>query len=144
MAPLLTLRSSSLGDITFGDIARNRVVVAFVRVAVAAAAGALQQESLAGRHLDARGGRRLEFLRRADPHNEAGTASVFAACDAFGWKAGLVEAADDGRIFQKLIFALHGKPAAPLTRTAGVRHEVETRDATGKLGLENLNRRRMQ
>src|SRR6266567_6793743 len=87
-------------DIAFGQIAGKRGGVAVAWIAVAAAAGALQEEALAGRHLDPGRGLGLEFLLGAEPHHEARAGAGLAAGEAAGREAGLVEAADDGRAFQ--------------------------------------------
>src|SRR3954466_3525518 len=102
------------GHISFDYITRERRRVALARIAVAATAGALQQKAFARFHVDPRRRGRLEFIRRAEPHHETGTAAFFAASDAFRRKARLVEAADDSCILQQLVFALHGEAAAPL------------------------------
>src|SRR5262245_18206261 len=130
--------------IAFGDIAGNGGVVAPRRIAIAAAARALQEEALARAHLDAGGGRRLVFLTCAEPHHEAGALAILAPGAAFGREAGLVEAADHGRILEQLVFAPHGEPAAPPSGARGIGDEIEAGDAAGKLGFENLDRRGVQ
>src|SRR5215213_6366471 len=95
------------GDISFGNIAGYCCRITLVRVTVATGARALQQKTLACFHFNARRGRRFEFLGRADTHYEAGAAAFSAAGNAFWGKARLVETADDGRVLQQLVFALH-------------------------------------
>src|SRR5690349_13577551 len=92
---------------------RERRAAALVRVSKAASACALQQEALARAHLDTRGRSGLKLSCCAEPHHEAGALTGTAARNAARRKAGLVEAADDGRVLQQLVFAPHGKPAAP-------------------------------
>src|SRR5262245_40271340 len=75
--------------IPLGDIARDRATLASGRIAEPAAGGALQREALARLHLVARRGARLVFVRRAEPHDEAGAAARLAAGDALRRKARL-------------------------------------------------------
>src|SRR5579883_577488 len=142
LAPIFPLRSVG-GHITFGHIAGKRCAVAPARIAKAAAAGALQQEALARFHLDASRGLGLEFLSGARPHQEARAAARLAAGQALRWETRLVEAANDGRIFEQFVFALDGKPAAPLPGTARVWHQRKAGDAAGKLRFQNLDRGRV-
>src|SRR5712692_5594414 len=115
--------------ISLDQIAGKRGRIAPARVAVAAAARALQEESLAGRHLIAARRRRHVFLLGAEPDDEAGAASGLAAGDAARRKAALVVAADDGRALQELVFAPQAQAAAPLPGSARIRHQLEAGDA---------------
>src|SRR5262249_56037047 len=92
------------------------------RIAAAAAASALQQEALAGLYLVAPRGWRHEFLRGGGPDHEACPASRLAARDAARREAALVVAANDGRIFQKPVFAPQPPPPPPLSGAARIRH----------------------
>src|SRR5258708_40159562 len=74
--------------IAFGQIARKRSGIAAARIAVTAAAGALQQEAVAGRHLDAGRGLGLELLLGAEQHHEAGAAARLAPRQARRRKGG--------------------------------------------------------
>src|ERR1700730_5268028 len=48
------------------------------------------------------------------------------------------------RVLQQFVGTAKCKPAAELPGTAGVRHEIERKDSTRKLGLQNLDRRYVQ
>src|ERR1700674_2913717 len=100
--PLCGLRR----HISLADIVGKRGGVARPRMAATAAARALQQEALAGAHLVAARRRCHKFLRGAEPDDEARAAAGLAALDPAGRKAALVVAADDGGVFQELVFAL--------------------------------------
>src|SRR5262245_14712742 len=130
--------------ISLGNVAGQGRAIALTWIAVPAAAGALQEKALARAHLDARGGCGLALLRRAEAQHKTSALAVTSAGDAPRRKARLVEAADDGRVFEKLILAPHREPAAPLPGATGIRKEIETRDAAGKLRFENLDRRGVQ
>src|SRR5262249_56795489 len=90
------------------------------RIAPAAAARALQQEALASLHLVAPRGWRHEFLRGGGPDHEACPTSRLAARDAARREAALVVAANDGRIFQKLVFAQQAQAPAPMAGAAPI------------------------
>src|SRR5215475_10318700 len=60
-------------------VAGHRCCIALRRIAVTSPARALQQEALARRHLDARGGFRLVFFGCAEPHHETRTLALPAA-----------------------------------------------------------------
>src|SRR5438105_432302 len=79
------------GHVAFLDVGRNGRAIAQLRIAVAAAARALQEEAFARVHIHARGSSRLELSRTAEPHHEAGTTPVLPACYSLGRKARLVE-----------------------------------------------------
>src|SRR5262245_23439555 len=127
-------------DISLGYITGKRGAIAAARIAAAAAARALQQEALARLHLVAARGRCLVFLRGGEPDDEACSASRLAARDAARREATLVVAANDGRVFQKLVFAQQTRAAAPLAGTARIGDEFEAGNAAGKLGFENFDR----
>src|SRR5262245_51129768 len=93
------------GHTTLGQIVGERSAVAALRIAVAAAGGALEQEALARAQLIAARRRRHMLLRGAELDDEARAAPSLAAVDARGRKAALVVAADDGRVFEQLVFA---------------------------------------
>src|SRR5438309_1603708 len=67
------------GHVSLRDIAGERCMIAFARIAISAAAGTLQQEAFPRRHLVAPGSRRCALLGRAEPDDEAGAASSLAA-----------------------------------------------------------------
>src|SRR5580700_9969232 len=113
LPPVVPLRRAGR-HISLGHIAGKRGAVAAVRVAVSAAAGALQEKALAGFHLDAGRGLGLQFLPGAEPQHEARAGAGLAAGETLRREAGLVEAAHHNRVLQQLVFALHGEPAAPL------------------------------
>src|SRR5262249_24405989 len=101
-------------DISLGHITGKRGAIAAARIAAAAAAGALQQEALAGLHLVTARGWRREFLRGGEPDDEARAASRLSACDAARREAALIVAANDGCIFQKLVLAQQAQAPPPL------------------------------
>src|SRR5262245_13908024 len=125
-------------DISLGYITGRRGAIAAARIAAAAAARALQQEALARLHLVAARGRRLVFLRGVEPDDEACSASRLAARDAARREAALVVAANDGRIFQKLVLAQQTQAAAPLAGTARIGEEFEEGEAVGEVGDATL------
>src|SRR5262245_50259781 len=94
-------------DIPFRHVTRQGGTIALIWFAIAAPAGALQQKALARAHLDARGGRSLALLRRAEPQHEPGALAIAATGKPARRKARLVEAADDGCVLQQLILAPH-------------------------------------
>src|SRR5262245_62165452 len=119
----VVLRGCRLRNIAFGNVALQRGAVALPRIAITAAACALQQETLAGLHLDPRRGRRLVFLLGADPYHKARPRALLAAVDSLGRKFRLVETADHGRILEQFVLAPHRKPAAPAASAARIRNE---------------------
>src|SRR5947209_14897590 len=91
---LLVVRCQRFGrHITFGHILGKRTAIALARIAAAAAACALQEETFARLHVEARRGRALELILGAGPHHKACAATGLAAGHAVGWKTCLVEAA---------------------------------------------------
>src|SRR5262245_48790804 len=66
-------------NIPLRDVARVRFAVAARRVAVTAAARALQKEALAGLQFEPRRGLGLDFLVGADPDDKAGRAAGLPA-----------------------------------------------------------------
>src|SRR5262249_7336005 len=129
------------GHVSFREIALERRAIAPARIAVAAAACALQEKSLARAHLVAARCRGRLLLRGAEPDDEARAAPGFPPGDADRRKTAFVVAADDGGILQQLVFALEAQTAAPSTRAAPIRHQLETRDAAGELRFEEFHRR---
>src|SRR5262249_49772059 len=134
------LRDQGRRDITLGEIAGQGRVITLCRIAIAAAASALQKKPLARAQGDARGGCDLCFPRATEPHHKTRARTIAAAGRATWRKARLVEAADDGRVLEQLIFASGRKPAAPLSGAARIRNQVEAGDAAGKLRFEDLDR----
>src|SRR5215470_12410497 len=109
------------GHVALGQIAGKRGAVAAARIAVAAAAGALQEETIARLELVA-AGRGLALVRGAEGGDEAAAGAGRAAGEPARREARLVEAADDGGVLQDLVFALQAQAAAPLSGATGVRH----------------------
>src|SRR5690348_4539893 len=116
---------------TLGHVVRDGGAGPPRRFAEPAARRALQQEALAGLHLDAGGGARLDLLGRAEPHHETGAAARLAARDPLRRKARLVEAADHRRVLQELVFAPQAQAPAKFAGAARVRHQVEARHPAG-------------
>src|SRR5215510_12435528 len=106
-------------NIALGGIARACRGVAPGWIAVAAAARALRDEFVAGLQFEARRGLGLNFLIGVGPHHKAGRGAGLAACEAGRRKLDLVEAADDGGVFQQFVLAPQRQPAAPLAGAAG-------------------------
>src|SRR5262249_36320300 len=132
------------GHVSFREIALERRALAPARIAVAAPACALQEKSLARAHLIAARCRGRLLLRGAEPDDEARAAPRFPSGDADRRKTAFVVAAEDRGSLPQLVFALEAQAAAPSTRAARIRHQLETRDAAGKLGFEDFDRRDVQ
>src|ERR1700751_218711 len=79
LAIAVDLPGRLLRHIPLREIAVDRGVLAFFRIAEAAAGGDLQQEALARLHLVARRGARLVLVGGAEPHHEAGAAARLSA-----------------------------------------------------------------
>src|SRR2546427_102344 len=77
-------------------------------------------------------GRRVGLIMPTTPR--------LAPSDAARREAALVVAANDGRVFQKLVLAQQTRAAAPLAGTARIGDEFEAGNAAGKLGFENFDR----
>src|SRR5690606_14534334 len=111
------------------------------RIAIAASAGGLDAKALAGLQLDPAIGGHFLFVRPAGIDEKAAAPPVRAARAAARGKARLVAAVEDGRRLIDDIFAPEAQAPAPLALAAGIGNELEPRDARGKLGFDDLDRR---
>src|SRR6266849_6283808 len=141
LAIALALLCRLCRHVTFRAVVLHRGGLTRRRIAVAAARGALHQEAFARLHLVARRGARLVLLRRPEPHDEARALARCSARDPRRREACLVEAADHCRIAEELIFPPQRETAAPAAGAAGVRHQIEARDAARIFRFKDLDRR---
>src|SRR5712671_2792795 len=109
-------------DITLANILQHGLASALRRITVAAPAGRLQQKSLAGLHFVTAGSASLAFLVGAELDHEPRAAARLAAIQSLRREFCLVEATDDGRIFQQLIFAQQAQTSSPAPGAAGIGH----------------------
>src|SRR6516165_61029 len=112
-------------DITLGNVTPDGRAVALLRIAVTAAAGALQQKTLAGAQFVTAGRRRFALVLAAEMNNEAAAAAGLAAADAIRRKFRPVVAAHHGRVLEEFIDAPEREPAAELAGATGILHQVE-------------------